>query len=106
MRKLKSVVVEILGMVAVGLGFLGTGEASSDDYMGGNHGGNVSNPPYGSVISEDLSTQYGMPVALDSVNNTYYMYVVSHWFDPQQMAEFPPEVWMYGQAPYDHGDGE
>jgi len=106
---MKDKLFEILSMSAIALGvFVGTSEhaeASHDFYYGDNHGGNISTPPDGSEMSPELSEKFGIPTSVDSVNNTYYMYVLSHWFDPQQMAQFPSEVWMYGVAPYDHSSG-
>ncbi len=103
--KAKDKLLEFLGLTVAALGIMiGNSETSDAQelYYGGNHGGNISNPPEGSVVSIELSEQYGYPVSIDETNGTYYMYVTSHWFDPQQMTQFPSDVWMYGIAPYDH----
>lgn len=103
---LKDKILELLSLFTIAIGtIVGTSDsadASHDLYYGDNHGGNVSHPPEGSVVSDELSAKTGYPTAVDETNETYYMYVISHWFDPQQMAEFPVEIWMYGVAPYDH----
>jgi len=102
--KIKDKVFEIatLSIVAIGI-TAGLAEPSEGGnlYYGENHGGDISHPPDGSVISTELSESSGYPVAVNP-SGEIYTYVTSHWFDPQQMAEFPSEVWMYGVAPYDH----
>lgn len=105
--KMKDKLLEFLGLTVAALGIVignsESSEAHQELYDGDNHGGNISHPPEGSVVSTELSEKYGYPVAIDETNGTSYAYVITHWFDPQQMAQFPSDVWMYGIAPYDHG---
>lgn len=108
MTKIRDKLLELVSMFATAIGVLiGMSEPSDarDFYYGDNYGGDVSHPPEGSVISAELSAENGYPTAVDTTNGTYYTYVVSHWFDPQQMAKFPSDVWMYGISPYDHSSG-
>jgi len=107
--KTRDKLLEFLGLIVAALGIVignsESSEAHQELYYGDNHGGSISHPPEGSVVSTELSETYGYPIAVDDTNGTYYTYVISHWFDPQQMAQFPSDVWMYGIAPYDHGHG-
>lgn len=101
---IKEKIFEIVAFVVMAIGIMiGSSDHgdAQDLYYGGNHGGDIHQPPEGSVIDVSLSEKWGMPVAVDTEENTYYAYVVSHWFDPQQMAEFPAHVWG-GIGPYDH----
>lgn len=88
--------------LGISLGLSEPAEGQNDLYYGDNHGGDVSDPPDGCIFSQELTDNFGLPTAVDAINNTYYEYVYSHWFDPQQMAQFPSDVWMHGVAPYDH----
>ena len=106
--KQTSKIFETITMFVVGLGVaIGLTEhaVAQEYYAGDNHGGDVHTPPEGSVINTELSANWNHPVAVDESANTYYVYVQSHWFDPQQIAQFPAEVMMYGIAPYDQAGG-
>jgi hypothetical protein len=90
----------------------------------------ANNPPTGTMINEELSKYYGVPVAtrnmeikwvkvqeylngdfenvittikpviVKSVSQTKYFYISGWWFTQDEMAKLPVESLMYKQSPY------
>lgn len=64
----------------------------------GGIGGTENNPPKGTAISQELTTQYGKPTAT-GICGTYW-YIVGWWFNASEMVKLPSETLLYGISPY------
>ena len=64
--------------------------------------GNETNPPENTIIDNNLSEYYNIPIATG--NDTIYFYKYNYWYDYDDFFNLPSEVFMYNEYPTSLGN--
>lgn len=102
---IKNNIVKVVGGTLVGVTFLATLDPSMAMLEYGGFSGDVNHHPSGTVISDELTDFYKVPVCVNESTGEVFWHKAGVWYNHTEMMDLPSETHLYGTSPYALGGG-